>query len=100
MTVETEVVFPRSMRDIYPAAAQQLYIETYKRSMSDSEKGTNNQLSLESVAARDAWDAVRREYVEDPMTHKWRSVSDHAAAQVTKNEKGGLLNTIKNLFKH
>ena len=99
MTAEVEVVFPPSMRDIYPAAAQQLYIETYKHSWAESVKGTSSQLSLEGVAARDAWDAVRREFEQDSTTHKWRRIGEIALAQVSHAEKGSLLNTIKHLFR-
>lgn len=64
MTVSTEieVVFPKSQRDLFPLAAQHLYVETYKRSFAESAQGNSNQLSPESVAARDAWDAVKRAY--------------------------------------
>ena len=99
MTVETEVVFPRSMRDMFPAAAQQVYIEAYKHSLAESAKGTNNQLSVEGVAARDAWDAVRREYVEDSLTHKWGRIGDQPTAEVTHTEKGSFLGAIKHLFR-
>ena len=88
MTVEPEVVFPRTMRDIYPAAAQQLYIDTYKNSFADSATGTSNQLSRESVAARDAWNAVKREYEEDHLTHKWRRIGEAAAPAGSENGKG------------
>lgn len=98
MAVEIEVVFPRSMRDIYPAAAQQLYIEMYKQSLANSEKGTRNQLSLEGVAARDAWDAVRREFAEDPVTHKWRHVGDQASVAETRPKDRSILSTVKHLF--
>lgn len=100
MTVETEVVFPRSMRDIFPAAAQQVYIETYKQSWAKSVQGTSDQLSPESVASRDAWDAVRREFVEDPLTHKWRRAGDQVAAEPTGTDKRSFLGKVKGLFKH
>ena len=99
MTEEAKVVFPPSMRDIYPAAAQQLYIETYKQSWAESAKGTSTQLSLEGVAARDAWDAVRREFEQDSTTHKWFRNGEIAAAQVSHAEQGSLLKTIKHLFR-
>jgi cation transport regulator ChaB len=85
---------------MFPAEAQQLYIEAYKQSWAESSKGSVNQLSLEGVAARDAWDAVRRVYVEDTVTHKWGRASDQATAQVTHTEKASLLGTLKHLFKH
>lgn len=99
MTVETEVVFPRTMRDMFPAAAQQVYIEAYKRSLADSQKGTLNQLSLEGVAARDAWDAVRRQYVEDTVTHKWRRIGEEALVAETRPKDRSILGMVKNLFR-
>ena len=99
MTVETEVVFPRTMRDMFPAAAQQVYIEAYKLSLAESQKGTLNQLSLEGVAARDAWDAVRREYVEDTVTHKWGRIGDESSVAETRPRDRSILSTIKNLFR-
>ena len=99
MTSETEVVFPRSMRDIFPAAAQALYIEAYKQSWAHSAEGTLKQMSLEGVAARDAWDAVKREYMQDPFTHKWRRIGDQVAAEPTGTGKRTLLGVIKGVFK-
>ncbi len=99
MTVETEVVFPRSMRDIFPAAAQQVYIETYKQSWAKSVAGTHDQLSLEGVASRDAWDAVRREFLEDSVTHKWRRTGEQVAAEPTGTDRRSFLGRVKGLLK-
>jgi cation transport regulator ChaB len=85
---------------MFPAAAQQVYIEAYKHSLAESAKGTNNQLSVEGVAARDAWDAVRREYVEDAITHKWGRIGEQPTVEATHTEKGSFLSAIKRLFKH
>jgi cation transport regulator ChaB len=100
MTVETEVVFPRSMRDMFPAEAQQVYIEAYKQSLAESAKGTNNQLSVEGVAARDAWDAVRRIYVEDTVTHKWHRIDEKDSVPETQPKDQSILGSIKRLFGH
>lgn len=99
MAVETEVVFPRSLRDIYPEPAQALYIETYKQSWATAAASTRDSLSRESVAARDAWDAVRRQYVQDPVTHKFRRIGDQASAEPTQTGKRSLLDAVKGLFK-
>jgi len=93
---EIAVEFPKSQRDLFPAAAQQLYIETYKRSFADSAKGNSNQLSHDSVAARDAWDAVKRAYEQDHVTHKWRAIG---GAALIPAEKGSFMSTLKRLFK-
>ena len=94
--VDIEVEFPKSQRDLFPAVAQQLYIETYKHSMAKSVEGNSNQLSHEGVAARDAWDAVRREFIQDSVTHKWRAIGGQADMLA---EKGSFLDTFKRLFK-
>ena len=99
MAAETEVVFPRSLSDIYPAAAQQLYIETYKQSWASSEAATRDSLSRESVAARDAWDAVRREYTQDAVTHKWSRNGDQVAAEPTRTGKHSFLGMVKGMLK-
>ena len=99
MAVENQIVFPHSLIDIYPVAAQQLYIETYKQSWATTAAGVSGSLSLESVAARDAWDAVRREFTQDAVTHKWRSNGDQVAAEPTRTGKRNFLGTVKGMFK-
>jgi cation transport regulator ChaB len=99
MTTETEVVFPRALRDIYPAPAQQLYIETYKKSWAVTEESSRDNLSRESVAARDAWDAVGRLYTQDPVTHKFRRSGDQVAAEPSQMGRRTFLGTLKGLFK-
>ncbi len=98
MAAETEVVFPRSLSDIYPAAAQQVYIETYKKSFATSDGDTRDRLSRESVASRDAWDAVGREFVQDSVTHKFHRIGEQAAV-AGQGGKKSLLGTVKGLFK-
>jgi cation transport regulator ChaB len=99
MTTTPEVVFPRTQRDLFPAAAQALYISTYKKSMAESVKGDSSQLSPESVASRDAWDAVFREYTQDPVTHKWGANAKAGMPASLPPVKNSLLNTFRNLFK-
>ena len=99
MAVQTEVVFPRSLRDMYPAAAQQVYIETYKQSWETSVAGTRDNLSRESVAARDAWEAVGRVYAQDPVTHKFHGTGDPVAAEPTRIDKRSFVGKLKNMFK-
>ncbi len=94
--VEPVVEFPKSQRDLFPAAAQQLYIQTYKQSFAESAKGNSSQLSHESIAARDAWEAVKRVFVQDHVTHKWHALGDVGELPV---EKPSILNAIKRLFK-
>ncbi len=99
VAIETEVVFPRALSDIYPAPAQKLYIETYKHFMATGEAATQDSLSRESAAARDAWEAVGREYTQDPVTHKIHRIGDLAATEPTQTGKRSFLGAIKGLFK-
>jgi len=99
MAAESEVVFPRALSDIYPVAAQKLYIETYKHSWAYSVTGTRDSLSRESMAARDAWDAVGRLFIQDAVTHKWRPVGEQAAADSRQMGKRSFLGAIKGLLK-
>ena len=99
MPVENEVLFPRSLRDIYPMAAQELYIETYKQSWATSVAGTRDVLSRESVASRDAWDAVGREFTQDAVTRKWRRISDIVAPERARTGKRSMLVAIRGIFR-
>jgi cation transport regulator ChaB len=98
MKVEPEVVFPSVLRDMYPAQAQALYAEAYKQSRAKTVAGTSNQMSPEGVAVRDAWEAVGREYEQDPVTHKYRRISDQTAAEPGPTAKRSLISTVKSLF--
>ena len=99
--IENEVVFPRALRDIFPMDAQKLYIDTYTLSWRGFGEGKGNvsELSRESVAARDAWDAVRREFEDDSITHKWHRIGEQAAVGGAQAGKSSLLDAIKSAFK-
>lgn len=87
--------FPKALRDLFPHAAQVLYMETYTRSLADAASTNRSQLSNEGVATRDAWDAVRRVYEEDPVTHKWRVIGEAAQPAASKPS---FIQAIKKLF--
>jgi cation transport regulator ChaB len=94
---QIQVEFPKSQRDLFPPAAQQLYVEAYKQSYAESLKGDSGQLSHEGVASRDAWFAVKKAFVEDHLTHKWRAIGESEAAAPAPNPS--LLERFKRLFK-
>ena len=90
------VEFPKTQRDLFPAAAQLLYVETYKKSRAESVVGSSDNLTQDAAAARDAWDAVHRAYKQDDVTHKWRAIGE---ATTVAAAKPGILGSFKNLFK-
>jgi cation transport regulator ChaB len=95
---ENKVVFPPALRDMYPADAQKLYIEMYEQSWGTFKVGGGD-LSRESVAARDAWDAVRREFVDDPVTHKWRRIGEQAVQEKTQMDKRSFRDVLRRMMK-
>ena len=99
--LQNEVVFPKALRDIFPIEAQKVYIDVYKQSWNEFNEGNGNgrELSRESVAARDAWDAVRREFEVDSITHKWHRIGEQAAAGGAQTGKRSLMDAIKGVFK-
>ena len=96
-TSQNKVVFPQSLRDMFPVEAQKLYVESYEHSFASFKAG-NVDLARESVASRDAWDAVRRQFVEDSVTHKWRRIGEEAQAP-TRVQKRALLDILKGMLK-
>ena len=96
-----EELFIRGLPTELPAAAQRLYVDAYKQSMAKPVEGAgaSDELTRESMAARDAWAAVRRLYREDPATLKWRLIADQATAGGTQAAKPSFLGRVKGLFK-
>lgn len=93
---DIKVEFPKSQRDLFPAAAQQLYIEAYRQALVDSSNSNNAQLSIQGIAARDAWEAVKRAYIQDPVTHIWRAIGEAAPVQPKQRS---LIDIVKGWFK-
>jgi cation transport regulator ChaB len=97
---QDNAMFIRSLPMNLPPAAQHVYVDAYKQSMAKPVEGLPDAQSRESVADRDAWDAVRREFIEDPLTHKWSHVGDHAPAEETRSPERSVLARIRGLLKH
>lgn len=100
-STQNEVEFPRALRDMFPPEAQALYVETYKQSWARSVQGSNDmskdKLSREGAVARDAWEAVKREFEEDTVTHKWHRIGEQAAPQ--KAAGGSILGVLRRMFR-
>ena len=99
ISIENKVFFPPSLRDIFPPDAQKLYTDAYKQAWEGANAGSSGDLVREGVASRDAWAALRREFIDDPVTHKWRHIGEQATAEEARPQKRSLLGTIKRLFK-
>lgn len=65
---------PDSVRNNLPRHAQEIYLGAYNNAWeqySDPKK-RRNKASLEEVAHRVAWSAVKKEYKKDRETGEWR----------------------------
>lgn len=72
MRYETMSDLPETIRDVLPEGAQEIYLEAYKRNWEEyDEDALSGDMSRHAVAHRNAWSAVKREYVHDEEKGLW-----------------------------
>ena len=86
---------PKTITDVLPDEAQEIYLRVYERVWEQSGERNVAQLSRDSVAHRQAWAAVGREYVLDPVTGQWHRKGEKP---VREEQGGGLLKKLKSLI--
>jgi cation transport regulator len=96
MSYETIEDLPSDLRAILPREAQELYLDVYQRSWETYEEEQGGDMGQESVAHRDAWSAVRREYVKDEGSGRWYPKGD--LPEDEEDEDEGLIDKIKDVF--
>jgi cation transport regulator len=62
---------PDIVRDVLPERAQELYLEAFNEAWEEYDEEKTSEMSQESVANREGWAAVRKEYTHDDKTGKW-----------------------------
>ncbi len=62
---------PDTIRDVLPEEAQEVYLEAYQDSWDHYEPDKGGDMGQAGWAHRDAWHAVKEEYVEDEKSGKW-----------------------------
>jgi cation transport regulator ChaB len=97
-TAQDETMFIRTLPMNLPPSAQHIYVDAYKQSMAKPVESIPG-AQRETVADRDAWDAVRREFVENPLTHKWSQIGAHTPVEETPAVERSVLTRIRNLLK-
>lgn len=65
---------PESVRDSLPEQAQEIYLAAYNNATGQyaDPKKRRGKASLEEVAHRVAWSAVKKEYRKDRETGEWK----------------------------
>jgi cation transport regulator len=72
MRYETISDLPEAITDALPEGAQEIYLEAYKRNWeSYDEKAESGDMSRHAVAHRNAWSAIKEEYVHDEEKGMW-----------------------------
>jgi cation transport regulator ChaB len=72
MTYKTIYHLPETIRKVLPEAAQEIYLEAHNASWDSCDEETEpGALDRESVAHRDGWTAVHREFVHDEKKGVW-----------------------------
>jgi cation transport regulator ChaB len=89
---------PDAVRTILPEEAQALYVEGYNRGWDMYDEETSSELSRSSVAHREGWAAVQREFVQDEGTGKWYRRGEEPERPESR-ESAGLLGTVRTFFR-
>lgn len=87
---------PDSVRDPLPEEAQEIYLEAYNRSWKMYDEQSGGDMGRESVANRDGWAAVRREYTKDEETGEWFPAGEKP--EETEEEEGGILDELEGVI--
>jgi cation transport regulator len=84
---------PDTVRDILPEEAQELYLKGYNQGWEAYDEETSSDLSHESVAHRQGWIFVQKEFVQDEGTGEW-----HRKGEEAEEEEEGLLDKVQDVF--
>ena len=95
MSYDTLQDLPSDIRAVLPREAQELYLEVYQKSWDTYDEAEGGDMGRPSVAHRDAWSAVRREYVKDESSGRWYAKGELPEEE---EENGGLIEDIKDAF--
>ena len=95
MAYESIKDLPKTLRDTMPREALEIYLESYKAALDAYDEQEGGQAGPEAVAHRDAMHEVKREFVHDDETHKWRRRGE---ARQQKEEKEGIIDRLKDLL--
>ena len=93
MRYETISDLPETIRDILPEGAQEIYLEAYKQRWEEfDEEAEPGDMDRHSSAHRDAWAAVKTEYVHDEEKGTWYREGEEP------KEGQRILDNLKDLF--
>jgi len=86
---------PETLTSILPVEAQELYLEGYQRGWSMYDADTSSELDRPSVAHRQGWTMVRKEFAQDEGTGKWHRKGEEPDEEESSE---GPIEALKDLF--
>jgi cation transport regulator len=95
MKYQTKADLPETIRQVLPEEAQEAYLQAYARSWDTYSPSLQRTLDQDAITHRDAWEAVLKEFEQDPNTHLWHR---HGEQPEAMPDEGGLLDKIKRVF--
>lgn len=97
MRYESTNDLPDTVRDVFPQGAQEIYLEVYNKVWDSHTGDSSDNMSRDSVAHRQAWAAVKREYVKDDVTGQWYRQGEKPEPETQQQEDTGILQRLKEL---
>jgi cation transport regulator ChaB len=85
---------PVTVRTVLPEEAQALYLKAYTEGWDTYDEETSSELSRESVAHRQGWVAVEREFVQEERSGKWYRRGEEPEV----SEPASLVDKVKAVF--
>lgn len=99
MKYESISDLPDTVRDVFPEGAQKVYLEVYNKAWERHSSDGDDNMSRHSVAHRQAWSAIEREYEQDGVTHQWyRKGEIPPSQQKGEKEDKGFLGRLREMI--
>jgi cation transport regulator len=97
MKYQTEEDLPKTIREVLPEEAQEVYIKAYDASWDAYSATVQQTLNRDAIVHRDAWDALLREFEQDSDTGQWHR---RGVKVVKEPETNGFLEKLRSVFAH
>jgi cation transport regulator ChaB len=79
MRYENQKDLPTTITHVLPDDAQKVYLETYNKVWDEQDQETKGDMSRHSVAHRQGWETVEREFGRDPNSGAWQRKGEQTA---------------------
>ena len=85
MRYENQKDLPETITHVLPDDAQKVYLEIYNRAWDEYDQETIEDMSRHSVAHREAWATIEREFERDLNSGTWQRKGEQPAEYDARN---------------